>query len=92
MSRLAAADREGGMARLEKLRGTRPGWLARLAYFVARRKLGHVPEPLKVLNRNGALMLGMGAFETALQRCGRVPGRLKSLAELRVALEVGCPF
>ena len=80
------------MARLQRLRAARPGWLARLVYWATRRKLGRVPEPIKVLNRSRALMMGVGAYETALDSCDRVPPRLVSLAELRVALEVGCPF
>lgn len=80
------------MPRLPELRAARPGWLGRLVFALCRRKLGRVPEPVKVLHRNRALMMGVGAFETALERAELVPHRLKSLAELRVAIMVGCPF
>jgi hypothetical protein len=70
----------------------KPGLLARFIFAIARRKIGRVPGPLRVLQRSTALMLGTGAFETALQKASRVPARSKSLAELRVALLVGCPF
>lgn len=80
------------MARLEALRGEKPGLFARLVQFIARRKMGRVPEPLRVLQRNAALMAGVGAFETALERASLVPSRTKSLAELSVALQIGCPF
>lgn len=80
------------MARLEALRSEKPGLFARFVQFIARRKLGRTPEPLRVLQRNRALMIGVGAFETALERATLVPARTRSLAELRVALQVGCPF
>lgn len=80
------------MSRLADLRNARPGLFARLVYMLTRRKLGRVPEPVKILNANGALLAGVGAMETAFERARCVPARLKSLAELRVALMVGCPF
>jgi hypothetical protein len=80
------------MARLPELRSARPGLLARIAYFWARRKLGHVPEPLKALHRNGALLVAVGTFETVIQRARYVPERLLALAGIKAALEVDCPF
>ena len=80
------------MSRLEDHANRRPGLLARLVYFVARRKLGRVPQPLKVLVGNGALMMGVGAFETALEKSSHVPERTKALAQIHVAMRVGCPF
>lgn len=80
------------MSRMSQLTAARPGLFGRLVYFFTRRTLGRVPEPIKVLHRNGALLAGVGALETGLERSTRVPARLKSLAELRVALQIGCPF
>ena len=80
------------MPRLRELRETPPGWFARIVYAVTRHKLGRVPESVKVLHRNPAILTAVGAYESALERASTVPHRLKSLAELRVALMVGCPF
>lgn len=80
------------MSRLAEHADQRPGLFARLVYFIARRKLGHVPQPLKVLVGNGALMMGVGAFETALDKSTYLPERTKSLAQIHVAMLVGCPF
>lgn len=80
------------MSRLSEHGAARPGLFARIVYFFARRKLGRVPEPVKVLHGNRALLAGVGAFELGLERSRRVPDRLKSLAELRVSLLIGCPF
>ncbi len=80
------------MSRLPQLRQARPGLFARIVYFVARKKLGRVPEPVKVLHRNTALLAGVGALETAFDKSTRVSGRIKALAQVRVAMMVGCPF
>lgn len=80
------------MSRLSELRTQRPGLLGRIVYFVARRKLGRVPEPVKVLHRNPAVMMAVGGYETALERASQVPHRLKVLAEVRVAMQIGCSF
>lgn len=80
------------MSRLADHAARRPGLFARLVYFVARRKIGRVPQPLRVLVGNRALMAGVGAFETALEKSTHLSARLKSLAQLRVALLVECPF
>jgi hypothetical protein len=92
MSRSVALERDPSMSRLPVLCRARPGIVARMIFWVARRKLGHVPEPLRVLGKSNALLLGVGAFELGLERSTRVAPRVKSLAELRVALLVGCPF
>ncbi len=36
--------------------------------------------------------MSYGAFESGLERCQRVPVRLKTLAMIRTATLVGCPF
>jgi hypothetical protein len=74
------------------------GWLSRFVFWMARRKLRalspepRVPGPLRVMAHHPAAMLTYGAFEAGLERCQRVPARLKSLAMIRAATLVGCPF
>jgi hypothetical protein len=80
------------MSRLPELRAAKPGFFARIVYFFARKKLGRVPEPLKVVHANGVLLAGLCAFETAMERSHRAPERLKLLASIKAALEVECPF
>lgn len=80
------------MARIEGLSGKRAGRLAKLLYVAARRKLGQVPEPLRIAARSPALLVGLGAFETALGGAKQVEPRLKVLASLKVSTLVGCPW
>lgn len=80
------------MSRLQDTQAAKPGWFARLVFWVTRRKLGRVPGPVRVLTANPGLLAGVGAFETALEKADRAPARAKSLAQLQTARLVGCPF
>jgi hypothetical protein len=74
------------------------GFFARLVFWLTRRKLRKmalvpkVPGPVRALAHHSPLLAAYGAFELGLERSERVPARLKSLAMLRVATLVGCPF
>jgi hypothetical protein len=57
-----------------------------------RRKIGRMVQPVAIAAHHPRLLVGMGAFEEALARSRRVETRLKSLAELQAAANVGCPF
>jgi hypothetical protein len=80
------------MARIEGVREDDTGLFARIAYWFSRRRMGRVVEPLTVLAHHGPMLAGAGAFELALEQARRVDGRLKSLASLKAAALVGCPF
>jgi len=79
------------MARIEGTdRGGSP--LARLAFWVSRRRYGKVLGPLKLYARHSAVLYGTGQMDIALRRARRVPVNLRELAVLRVATRIGCPF
>jgi len=68
------------------------GLLRRFAYRFSRRRFGKVPEPVRATAHHRKVLLGMGAMELALNRSDLVDARLKKLAEMKVALVVGCEF
>src|SRR5918996_226960 len=68
------------------------GPLRKVAYGVARRRLGRVPEPFAVAAHHNKVFGAMSGFEMALERSKRVPVRYKALGELRAAMVVGCEF
>jgi 4-carboxymuconolactone decarboxylase len=68
------------------------GLLRKVAYGMARKRLGRVPEPFAVTAHHTKMFGGMSAFEMALERSKRVPERYKALGELRAAMVVGCEF
>ena len=58
----------------------------------SKKKLGKVLESVGILGHSGPVLAANGAFETLMERATRVPERLKSLAEIKAAMMVGCPF
>ncbi len=79
MSRITGVSRGGSI-------------LARVAFFFSRRKVGRVIQPVRVHALHSRLLLGYGHMEMAQEKADKVPGMVKSLAQVRVAMRVGCPF
>ena len=80
------------MTRIHGVQEKETGLLGRLAYRFSRHRFGKVPEPVRVTAHHRNVLLGTGAMEFALDRSGLVDTRLKKLAEIKVALIVGCEF
>ena len=80
------------MSRIAGVPERSASWLTRLAYRMARRRLGKVPEPFTVAAHHPWIFRGMAAFELALERGRRVEPKLKALAGIKAAALVGCPF
>jgi alkylhydroperoxidase family enzyme len=70
----------------------RPGGLVRLAYWITKRKFGHVLAPVKIWANHPRLLRGAGAMEQAQEAARSVDAGLKSLAQVLAAMRVGCPF
>lgn len=66
--------------------------LARIAYGKSRRRYGRILGPLRVYALSDPVLWGCGQMELALERCRAAPDRISALAQLRVAMRVGCPF
>ena len=80
------------MARIEGVPARRASWLARLVYWMSRRMVGKVPEPLTVAANHPAVFRAYVGYEYYLGKAKRVDARLKSLAGVKAAAMVGCPF
>lgn len=80
------------MARIEGIAPKRASWLVRVVYGMARRMFGQVPEPLAVNAHNPAIFRATIGYEYFLSKAKRAEERLKSLAALKAATMVGCPF
>lgn len=70
----------------------RPGLLARISYWFARRRVGNVPEPLRFYAHSTPVLQAYGFFELFLERARRVDPKLKTLASIRAGSLVGCPW
>ena len=79
------------MARIDGV--TRGGsLLARAAFFLTKRKVGRVIRPVRVHALHPRVLFGYGQMELAQEKARKVPAAVKSLAQIRVAMRVGCPF
>jgi AhpD family alkylhydroperoxidase len=68
------------------------GLLVRLAYWFARRRMGKVPAPLGIMAHNRWVLAAVAGYELAQERAHAADPRLKDLANLKVATEIGCRF
>ncbi len=80
------------MARIPPVPPAEASLLLRIANRYSRKKVGRTLEPAGVMGHHGWVLGANGAFELALERSKRVPARLKSLASIRAATLIGCPF
>jgi hypothetical protein len=67
-------------------------WFVRIVYAITRNKVGRVVMPVQVTAHHPAILWGYGQMEQSQISSHKVPEGLKSLASLRVAALVGCPF
>jgi hypothetical protein len=80
------------MARIQGVAPDRAGFLTRIFYRVAARMVGKVPEPMTISAHHPQIFQANGAYEFFLGRARRVPERLKTLAGIKAAMLIGCPF
>lgn len=77
---------------MEPLSEKRAGLFVRLAYWMARRRLGKVPAPIGIMAHSAWILAATAGYELSLERADGLDGRLKELATLRTAMMVGCRF
>jgi hypothetical protein len=80
------------MPRLAGVTDNQSGPLTRFAFWMARRKIGKVPDPMRVSAHHRAISMASGGYEYWLDRAKLVDARLKVLAAIKAATMVGCPF
>ena len=80
------------MARIEGVEARQAGLFVRFAYWLARRKLGRVVAPVKITAHHPRLLRAMAAMEMGQEAARSVEASLKMLAQIKVAMLVGCPF
>ena len=80
------------MARIKGIEPRDAGLFTRIVYWLTKRKLGRVPETMKVTALSTRLLRGVGEMEMAQAALKSVDAILVALAEIKVATMVGCPF
>ncbi len=86
---------------MARIRGVDPkaaGWLTRGLYWLVRRKLrqltGHarLVEPIQITAHHTRLLVALGQMEMGQEAARSVPSRLKTLASIKAATLIGCPY
>lgn len=80
------------MARIEGLETGRAPWRVRLIFAAIRKRLGRVPEAMRLRARVPGLLEATVAMERFDNHPGTLPPRWKRLAMLKTAALTGCPF
>jgi len=85
-----------GMSRIAPLEPAKAGFfkglLLRIAYWLAKRKVGKVPTPMRVKAHHLGVMIATGRMDLAEVAHRTVDAPLKSLVQLRTAQLIGCPY
>ena len=80
------------MARIGGVAGTQANLFTRLFYWLVRRKIGRVPEPLRITAHQPRLLAALGGMEMAQEAMRSVDGVVKALVQIKAAMMIGCPF
>jgi hypothetical protein len=80
------------MARIEGIRDKQANLFARGIYAAVRRKMGSVPEPIRITAHQPRLLAAVAGMEMAQEGMGSVDLLVKALASIKTAMLIGCPF
>jgi len=86
------------MARIEGVGANQATLLVRLLYRLVRRKLGKltgratVPAPIRITAHHPRLLMALGQMEMGQEAARSVPAALKTLASVKAATLIGCPY
>ncbi len=86
------------MTRIPGVEPHEAGLLTRIIYWFARRSIGkeagkaELPEPLKITAHHPRLLKAYAQMELGQRAANTVDTVLKTLASVRVATLIGCPF
>ena len=80
------------MARIEGISDKQANTFTRTVYSAVQRKLGKVPEPLRIAAHHQRLMVATGGMEIAEEGMHTVDPVVKALAGIKTAMLIGCPF
>ncbi len=80
------------MARLNGVSDEQADLVTRAAFGGAKRMVGKVPQPMRIMALSPWVLRAYSAFEMAMGRAKKVDSALKELASIKAAAMVGCVF
>lgn len=79
------------MARMPGISDREGSWLTKFVFRGIRRRVGHVSDTWRIAARSPGLLFGWVLHELLYERARGIDRRLRTLAQLKVAVLVGCP-
>ena len=79
------------MSRMTGITDGEASWISRLIFRGVRRRAGRLLETWRIAAHAPGLLLGWVLHELALERARGVERRLRTLAQLKTAVLIGCP-
>jgi 4-carboxymuconolactone decarboxylase len=86
------------MPRIQGVAPKEAGLMTRIIYWLVKKKVGQVTgrrcmvEPIKVTAHHPRLLKAMGQMEMGQEGARTVAAHLKTLASIKSAMLIGCPF
>ncbi len=80
------------MTRIAGVEKGKESWLLRIANRMTRKQRGVEFESVAIMGHNSWVLGAVGAFETAMGRAKSVPESLKTLVDIKTAMQIGCTF
>jgi hypothetical protein len=80
------------MVRMKGVTDSEASSLKKAVFRGARKRLGQVPDPLRIMAHSSGVMFASSFFELSFGRARALDVGLKSLAQLKVASMIGCVF
>jgi hypothetical protein len=85
-------EEETSVLRSHGVQDNEAGLITRIIFWLAKRRLGRVPSGLRVRALDSKLFRHIVRMDLYATSQGAASMRLKELAQLKVAMMVGCPF
>ena len=80
------------MARIQGLEPRGASLFIRFVYWMVKRRLGRVIQPIQITAHHPRLLRAVGQMEMGQEAAKTVDFALKALVEIKTAMLIGCPF
>jgi hypothetical protein len=80
------------MARIEGIGDRQANAFTGFVYQAVKRKLGRVPEPLRIMAHQPRLLAAVSGMEMAQEGMRSVNPVIEALVGIKAAILIGCPF
>jgi hypothetical protein len=80
------------MARIQGVEPRDASLFIRFVYWMVKRKIGRVIQPIKITAHHPRLLRAVGQMEVGQEAAKTIDLALKALVDIKTAMLIGCPF